>query len=114
MRIQVGCCRLGKPYLPTSGKPEVGYRTRNLEIPGLVLAHHPGMTAIAASKADRPALRTVCGEDRWSVYFTNEPLSSRINIGAKVAPLGGRRAQHDPHFHDFHRHLHGAGRSFAR
>jgi hypothetical protein len=32
-------------HLPNSGKPEVGYRTRNLEIPGLVLSHHPGMTA---------------------------------------------------------------------
>src|SRR5215468_5362144 len=45
MRIQVGCCRLGQTYLPNSGKPEFVYRTRNLEIPGLVLAHHPGMTA---------------------------------------------------------------------
>jgi len=37
--------------LPNSGKPEVGYRARNLEIPDaqlricdLVLMHHPGMT----------------------------------------------------------------------
>src|SRR5215472_2754117 len=44
MRIQVGYCRLGQPYLPNSGKPEVGYRTRNLEIPDLRLAAHPGMT----------------------------------------------------------------------
>ncbi len=28
--------------------------------------------------------------------------------------MGETSAPHDPHFHDFHRHLHGAGRSIAR
>ena len=39
MRVEVGCCRLGQSYSPNSGKPEVGYRTRNLEIPRCAIAH---------------------------------------------------------------------------
>ena len=45
-------------------------------------------------------------------------LAHRINISAKVCSATGGEprglARHDPHFHDFHRHLHGAGRSVAR
>src|SRR6185312_1133571 len=43
----------------------------------------------------------------------NETLAFRINFGAKVAPLGGVRAPHDPYLYDFHCHLHGAGRGIA-
>jgi hypothetical protein len=30
--------------IPSSFRGDAKHRTRNLEIPGLVLAHHPGMT----------------------------------------------------------------------
>jgi len=35
--------------LSQSFRDDAQYRTRNLEIPGLVLAHHPGMTIFVAS-----------------------------------------------------------------
>jgi hypothetical protein len=33
--------------MTTSFRGDAQHRARNLEIPGLVLAHHPGMTAIS-------------------------------------------------------------------
>jgi hypothetical protein len=35
------------PELEPSFRGDAQHRTRNLEIPGLVLTHHPGMTSVA-------------------------------------------------------------------
>jgi hypothetical protein len=42
--------KLRRNRIDPSFRGDAKHRTRNLEIPGLVLAHHPGMTGVAANK----------------------------------------------------------------
>jgi hypothetical protein len=43
--LHIGCLKI-ESALPVSFRGDAKHRTRNLEIPGLVLAHHPGMTIL--------------------------------------------------------------------
>src|SRR5665811_757410 len=47
------------------------HRTRNLEIPGMVLTHHPGMTE-SASSLGHPQCRQ---RYAWSLNILNTPLA---------------------------------------
>ena len=44
-------------HFSTSFRGDATHRTRNLEIPGLVLAHHPGMTAGALDCFAEPVIK---------------------------------------------------------
>src|SRR6201992_1872369 len=46
MQNSGGSCREKAMVCPPSFRGDAKHRTRNLEIPGLVLTHHPGMTEV--------------------------------------------------------------------
>jgi hypothetical protein len=50
-------------YISSSFRGDAEHRTRNLEIPGLVLTHHPGMTEGRYAFAASPTISGCCASE---------------------------------------------------
>jgi hypothetical protein len=69
------CTSENLEILSPSFRGDAKHRTRNLEIPGLVLAHHPGMTAVGFDPMHRGLFGPILGFEA-NKHFKENPKKS--------------------------------------
>jgi hypothetical protein len=69
------CTSENLDILNTSFRGASKMRTRNLEIPGLVLAHHPGMTTVSSRPVHCGLLGPIFGS-KANKHFKENPKKS--------------------------------------